>query len=117
MPMSSSTLRALEDAVGPEHVRTDGVTLASYAWMGGVGATPGPRFRHWPVAAVLPGSTEEGAAVVRACVAGGLKFRALSTGNGCMHVGAQPDVVAIDLLRMNRIVKIDRFNQTAGSEP
>lgn len=117
MPMTPSTLKALQAAVGPEHVSTDAATLASYAWMNGVGVTPGPRFRQWPVAVVLPGSTEEVAAVVKACIAGGLKFRALSSGNGCMYIGTQPDVVTIDLFRMNRIVKIDRVNQMAVIEP
>ena len=117
MSLAKATLRALETVVGPENIRTDPATLASYAWNGGPGSQPGPKFKHWPAAVVLPGNTEDVAGIVRACVADDLKFRPLSTGNGCMYVSNQPGVIVLDLVRMNRILKLDRFNQMAVIEP
>ncbi|MFS4580155.1 FAD-binding oxidoreductase [Phaeobacter sp. C3_T13_0] len=117
MKIKSDALETLQKAVGAENVATDLATLASYAWNGGVGGMPGPKLKFWPAAVVLPGSTEEVAAIVRACNAHGLKFRPLSSGNGAMHLPQMQGAVMIDLVRMDKIEKIDRKNSMAVIQP
>jgi len=105
-------LRELQDIVGDAWARGDEATLTNYAWNGGVGAIPGPKFiKHWPLAAVLPQTAEEIAAIIKLCKARGIHYRAFSTGNGAMHLALTPNSVMIDLCRMNRILKIDAANQ------
>ncbi len=115
MSIETAALKALQAAVGVENVRTDPATLSCYAWNSGM--MPGPKFTFFPAAIVLPKSTEEVAAIVRACNANGLKFRPLSTGNGTFYLSHQPNVVVLDLVRMDRILKIDRANQMAVIQP
>jgi len=116
--LSASALRGLQGIVGERNVSADRAILSTYYWNGGVGAMPGPKQGdNWPVAVIKPGSTEEVAAIVKLCVAQGLQFRALSTGNGATFLSQGSRVVVVDLVRMNRIVKIDRLNQMAVIEP
>lgn len=118
MPPQSSLLHDLQRIVGEANAHTDRSVLSNYAWNQGVGKLPGPMYiKHWPLAVVMPGSTEEVAAVVKLCTARGLQFRALSTGNGATYLSLGDKVVVLDLVRMNRIVKIDRANQMAVVEP
>ena len=117
MKISNEALGALQQVVGAEQIATDSATLASYCWNGGVGALPGPKLKFWPAAVVLPSSTEEVAGIVRACNTHGLKFRPLGSGNGAMYVPQQHGAVIIDLVRMDKIEKIDRKNQMAIIQP
>ncbi|MBB6253276.1 FAD-binding oxidoreductase [Nitrospirillum iridis] len=117
MSTINEALGAFRAIVGQEFARADVATLSNYCWNGGVGAVPGPKFKAWPAAVVMPQSTEEVAAVVKACVRFGLNYRAVSTGNGAMYVNQKPGGIVIDLARMNRIVKIDPLNQMAVIEP
>lgn len=117
MKISTEAQQALEAAVGAEYVATDLATLASYCWNGGVAAEPAPRLNNWPSVVVLPASTEEVARVVRACNEHGLKYRPLSSGNGAMYISKQAGTVMIDLMRMDKIEKIDRKNQMAVIQP
>ena len=117
MKISNQALSDLQSVVGERNVATDLATLASYAWNGGVGSLPGPKLKFWPSAVVLPGSTEEVAAIVRTCNKHGLKFRPLSSGNGCMYLPQQQGAVILDLVRMDKIEKIDRNNQMAVIQP
>lgn len=116
--LSPGVLRALQNIVGEPHASADRSVLSAYYWNGGVGAMPGPKQgKHWPLAVVMPGSTEEVAAIVKLCVAEGLRYRAHSTGNGGTFVSLQANVIVVDLVRMNRILKIDAANQMAVIEP
>lgn len=116
--IAPAVLRALQSIVGERNVSAERAILSSYYWNGGVGAMPGPKQgKHWPLAVVQPGSTEEVAAVVKLCVAEGIRYRAHSTGNGGTYVSQVPNVVVVDLMRMNRIVKLDAANQMAVIEP
>src|SRR5437867_3200045 len=84
--LPSAIRHELERIVGAAHVSNDPATLSGYAWNCGVGKVPGDeKFATlWPMAVVLPGSTEEVAAVVKCCVRHKLQYRAHSTGYGSM---------------------------------
>jgi glycolate oxidase len=113
-----AVLRALQNIVGERNASAERAILSTYYWNGGVGAMPGPKQgKHWPLAVVMPGSTEEVAAIVKLCVAEGIRYRAHSTGNGGTFVSQLPNVIVVDLMRMNRIVKLDAANQMAVIEP
>ena len=107
MPQSEllQTLRAL---LGPSHVLVDG-DLSAYEldWRG--------RERGKALAVVRPGSTQEVAAVVKACVAAGVSM-VPQGGNTGMVVGSTPDAsgeqVVISLGRMNAVRKLDADNLT-----
>jgi hypothetical protein len=101
------TLRAL---LGPSHVLVDG-DLSAYEldWRG--------RERGKALAVVRPGSTQEVAAVVKACAAAGVSM-VPQGGNTGMVVGSTPDAsgeqVVISLGRMNAVRKLeDEFGITA----
>lgn len=110
--------QALQSIVGEAHVSNDPNVICSYAWNGGVGSMPGPKFlKNWPIAVVLPSCTEEVAAIIKCCVSRGLPFRPLSSGNGGTYLSASKNTVVIDLCRMNRLIKMDATNQMAVIEP
>lgn len=108
----------LERIVGARHISTDPAMLSAHAWNTGVGKVPGAeKFAGiWPVAVVLPESTEEVAAVVKCCVRHKLHFKAHSTGYGSMSNACSPETVVIDLRRMNRL-EIDAKNRMAVIGP
>ncbi|HZN48290.1 MAG TPA: FAD-binding oxidoreductase, partial [Ramlibacter sp.] len=98
----------LRSAVGAAHVLTEG-DLSAYEmdWR--------RRSRGKALAVVRPGSTEEVAAVVRACAAAGTPI-VPQGGNTGMVVGSTPDdsgrAVVLNLTRMNRVRAIDAGNLT-----
>lgn len=111
-------LRTLQAIVGEGNATNDPSVICGYAWNGGVGSMPGPKFlKNWPIAVVTPRSTEDVSAVIKCCVARGLPFRPLSSGNGGTYLSASENVVVLDLCRMNRLVKLDAANQMAVIEP
>ena len=71
-----------------------------------------------PLAVVLPGTTEEVASVVRACLKAGVDFvpRGAGTGlSGGAH--ATPNSILIELSRMNRVLEVDASNRLAIVQP
>ncbi len=114
--ISDEAFRELEEAVGPENVSREPAVLEGYAWQPFLNDDPALWIRR-PVAAVLPGSTEEVQEVVRICNRHGLKFKALSTGWGAASGPTADNVVQIDLRRMDRILDIDEKNMLAIVEP
>ena len=68
-------------------------------------------------AVILPGSTEEIQAIVRACNRYEIKFKAHGTGFGPQGLAAPESFVSIDLRRMDRILEIDEKNMYAVVEP
>ncbi len=114
--IEDAAYRALEEAVGPENVSREPAVLDTYAWQPFVNENP-EKWAIRPVAVVLPGSTEEVQAVVKACNAHGLKFKAFSTGWGAWSTPSEENVVQVDLRRMDRIVEIDVKNMYAVIEP
>jgi glycolate oxidase len=117
MPViSEEAFKGLQEAVGEDNVSSEPAVLDAYAWQPFLNDDP----ELWtlrPEAVVLPASTAEVQAVVRACNRHGLKFKALCTGWG-VHAGPTSEgVVQVDLRRMDRILEIDEKNMTVVVEP
>ena len=98
--------------VGPDWVLTDPAQLRTYECDGLTS------HRAIPAAVILPGSTEQVAAVVRACHEAGIPFVARGAGTG-LSAGALPtaDGVVIGLSRMRSVLDIDLTNQRVRVEP
>ena len=99
--------------VGPAHVLTGEADLAPYLtdWRG--------RYRGRALALVKPGSSDEVAAVVRACAAAGVPM-VPQGGNTSLCGAATPDQggrsVLVNLSRLNRIRQIDAANNAITVE-
>ncbi|GAA0317181.1 FAD-binding protein [Actinoallomurus spadix] len=102
----------LREIVGAESVITDPAELATYDCDGLTyhRATPG--------VVVLPDTTEQIAAIVRACAGAGVPYVARGSGTG-LSGGALPrtDGVLIVTSRMRRVLEVDAANQRAVVEP
>lgn len=111
--------REFVDILGRRNVSDDPAFICGYSWAASSGGAPSSQqlAEHRPVAIVLPSSTEEVQAVVKACVRHNLKFRAHSTGTAAFHCVQQDRVVSLDLRRMDKIVELDASNQIAVIEP
>jgi glycolate oxidase len=118
MKLDPQAYADLADAVGERHVSQDDSVLASYSWNTGLGNMPGREklSRSWPSAVVLPDSTEQVQAIVRACNRHGVAFRAFSTGQTTATWPKGP-MLYVDLRRMDRLHSIDEKNQMAVIEP
>jgi glycolate oxidase subunit GlcD len=104
--------RALADVVGPTHVVTDPNRLFVYE---SDGLTA---YRVPPRAVVLPGSSDEVAAVVRVLHGEGIEVVPRGAGTG-LSGGALPtaDGVVVGTARMNRVLDIDVQNRLARVQP
>jgi len=118
MALTRETYRALEDVVGTENISEDDAVLDGYAFQYRAESVPGGgKFLERTGAVLLPGSTEEVQAIVRACNRYKLKFRAHSTGWGYFSSATGEDTIQLDMRRMNRILEIDEKNMLAVVEP
>lgn len=119
MALSNEAYRSLEDIVGTEYISAEPVILDSYAWMrvNELRTKDRSGFFFRPGAVVLPGSTEEVQAVIRACNRFGIKCRAFSTGWTILAQPSGAGVINMDLRRLNRILEIDEKNMFAVIEP
>ena len=117
--MTPEALKDFQHIVGARNVSDDESTCMSYAWNAGLGGMPKPNRLAAvpPIGVVLPGSTEEVQAVVRACLRHGIKFKPHSTGYGSLATVGSPNAVSVDLRRMNKIHEIDERNQMAIIDP
>jgi FAD/FMN-containing dehydrogenase len=108
----SDFLTTLRNLVGPAHVMTEG-DLSAYErdWRG--------RLHGKALAVVRPASTDEVAAVVRACAAFGVPI-VPQGGNTSLSVGSTPDTsgreVVLSLTRMHAVRGIDQANLTMTVE-
>jgi len=111
-PLASDVVRGLDDIVGADHVITDPDRLLVYE---SDGLTA---YRVLPRAVVLPGATEEVAAVVRLLHLEGIVIVPRGAGTG-LSGGAlpTPDGVVVGMARMNRILEIDTENRLARVQP
>lgn len=112
--LTAKARQDLESILGQRWITTDPALLSAHAWNTGVGKVPGnDKFGPvWPLAAVLPGSTEEVAAVVRCCLRHKINFRPHSTGYGSMSNVKDPNSLVIDLRRLTTL-EIDVENRMA----
>jgi glycolate oxidase subunit GlcD len=112
MTAPSLLARDLAAIVGEKHVREARAERVTYA-MDGL-----PTHRRVPDLVVLPGTREELVAVVRLLAALAVPFVPRGAGTG-LSGGALADAgsVLLVLMRLNRIVKIDKANRLAVVEP
>ena len=106
--ISNAFLERLRELVGPGACFTEPHHVLVYECDGSTA------FKASPEAVVLPASTEEVAAVVRACASEGVPFVARGAGTG-LSGGATPSEggVVIALTRMHRLLKLDIANRMA----
>jgi hypothetical protein len=119
MTISNEAYQALEDIVGPDNVSREPAILDSYSWMweNELLTQDCSGFDGRPGAVLLPGSTEEVQAVVRACNRYGMKVKPFSTGWVTPALASGEDAINMDLRRMNRILEIDEKNMFVVVEP
>jgi glycolate oxidase len=110
--MDGGVVKELRSIVGDDWLYTAEHELRTYESDGLL------QYHAIPAAAVLPGSAEEVAAVVRACHRAGVPWVARGAGSG-LSGGALPveDGVLIVLSRLKRVLEIDRENLRVCVEP
>jgi FAD/FMN-containing dehydrogenase len=106
LPEADPLLRALRDVVGDRHVLTDPATTRAYEvdWTG--------RFHGRSRAVVRPGTTDEVAAVLRACAAAGAAV--VPQGGNTGLVGGGVPLHGEVLLSMRRLDGLDDVDRAAG---
>jgi len=102
MALSKDVYKEFEDVVGAENISDDPVIKDAY--------------RSPDITVVLPGNTEEVAAVVRLCNRHKIPFKAQSTGWLLFFI-PESDFIFLDMRRMNRIIEINEKNMYAVVEP
>ena len=117
MALTKSMYRALEDIVGQENISEEPAILDTYAFQWATEITRGERFGIRPEAVVLPESTEQVQAIVKACNKYKIKFKAFSTGFGSWAAPGTEGVIQLDLRRMNKILEINEKNMYAVVQP
>jgi glycolate oxidase len=109
--LSESFVSALRSAVGAEYLRDDSSSLDAYA-------ADALLIPHRPDLVVIPATTQEVAAVARACHEHRIPLVVRGAGTGYTG-GAVPTVggVVLSMERFNRIIDIDAANLIAVVEP
>jgi glycolate oxidase len=109
--LTPSFLSDLQTLLGSEYVRTDETSRTSYG-------TDALKRGHPADVVVLPGTTEDVAAVVRLCA--GERMPIVPRGGGTGYTGGAVPTrggLVMSLERMNRILEIDETNLIAVVEP
>ena len=118
MDLTKEAYQALEDIVGPEYISQDPAIRDTYNQVWGNKLVFDSKFSNRPAAIVLPGSTEEVQAIVRACNRYKISFKPFSSGFEIVSTAlVSENSVILDLKRMDKIVEIDTKNMHAVVEP
>lgn len=113
--ITGAALKAMQDALGSEHVLTTAGDMADH---GDPMGPPGEWYR--PGAVLMPGSVEEVQAVVRIANEHGTPIWTSSQGRNKGYGGGAPRVsesFTVSLRRMNRVLEVDEDNCMALVEP
>ena len=121
MALPREVYEALEGIVGPDNITEEPATLDSYAyqWMAELvtDVTGGSKFFDRPEAVLMPGSTEDVQAIVKACNRYKIQYHCFSTGWGPWAAVPAKGQILMDLRRMDKILEIDEQNMFAVVEP
>ena len=121
MALSKEAYQALESIVGPQNISDDPALCDSYAfqWLSETVRPEQSKFMPRPAAALMPGSTEEIQAIVKACNKYKIKVKPYSTGwyFYCAPQKDTDDTIQLDLRRMDRILEINEKNMYVVVEP
>ena len=101
MALKKEVYKEFECVVGEENICNDPAIIPAY-------------YNNKFAAVILPGNTAEVQAVVKLCNKHKLVFRPICTGWSGMF---PPDIILLDLRRMNRIIEINEKNMYAVVEP
>jgi FAD/FMN-containing dehydrogenase len=120
--LSKEAYKALENIVGPDYISDDPALLDSYTYpMATTSLHMGPCYNTFTPrgqAVLLPGSTEEVQAIVKACNKYKIKYKASSTFWAAMgYPSEDKNTIQLDMRRMDRILEIDAKNMLAVIEP
>jgi len=118
MELTDLEYKALEDIVGSENISREPAILETYNQVWGNKLVFGQKWSPRPAAVLLPGSTEEVQAIVKACNRFGIQFKPFSSGFEITAIGLVSDkAIMLDLKRMDRILEVDVKNMRAVVEP
>jgi hypothetical protein len=121
MTLTKAVYREFERIVGPKNISDDPAVLDTYVTpmaqsqhhMGPAYGVSTPR----GLAVLMPGSTEEVQAIVKACNKHKIKFKASSTFWTSRGNISDDHAITLDMRRMDRILEINVQNQYAVIEP
>jgi glycolate oxidase len=110
--------KALEEIVGPDYISEEPAVLDSYAFNWGAELFTNTPFLPRSGAILVPGTTQEVQALVRACNKYKVRYKAISNGWGFYSVlGLDEDAIHVDMRRFNRILEINEKSMYAVVEP
>ncbi|MGD0228829.1 MAG: FAD-binding oxidoreductase [Syntrophorhabdales bacterium] len=119
MALSDREYQALEDIVGQDNISRDPAILDTYNQCWGHKAVFDQKWSPRAGAVLLPGSTEECQAIVKACNRYHIPFKPFSSGFEIVALAltSADRNILLDLKRMDRILEIDVKNMHAVVEP
>ncbi len=118
MDLTKEAYQALEDIVGPQYISQDPAIRDTYNQVWGNKIVFDEKWSKRPAAIVLPSTTAEVQAIVRACNRYKIGFKPFSSGFEIVATALESEKsITLDLKRMNRIVEIDVKNMHAVVEP
>ncbi len=118
MELTREAYRALEDIVGSDYITEEPAIRDTYNQVWGNKLVYGEKWSLRPAAVLLPASTEEVQAIVRACNKYKIMFKPFSSGFEIVATAlAAENGIILDLRRMDRILEIDEKNMHAVVEP
>src|SRR5215831_14560083 len=112
MPLGPNVISELRRFVSPENVLTEKEDLIPYSFDGTAA------LRQMPDCVVLPATTEQVAAILK--LANQTKTPVVTRGSGTgLSGGSLPvkDGIVLSLLKLDRILELDRANLTLLAEP
>ena len=109
-PLTSGIIEELRGIAGKGNVITDGEKLEAYSH----DETDAREYGHRPEAVVLPGNTEETAAIVKLANREHIPVTPRGAGSG-LSGGAIPEYggIVVSLEKMNRLLEVDKVNMAA----